>query len=108
MLAVAERPMFALEPALTTVSLVRGRSVEIPLQIDRASGFDTEIHFAFENLPPGVTADALIATKGLSVAKVRLHASREAPVGKYAHLAILGSAREGQVEEAPQISVSVE
>jgi hypothetical protein len=107
-LTIAEKPLFALEPVLTTVNLVRGRSVEIPLDIQRAPGFTEDIKFSFENLPPGVTADPLSVSALTKVAKIRLHAAREAPPAKYPYVVILGTSAGGRVEEAPQVFVSVE
>jgi hypothetical protein len=107
-IAVAEKPLFGLEPALTTVNLVRGQSVEIPVEIHRAATFAEQIQFGFENLPPGVTAEPSSAFASAQFAKIRVHAAREAAPGKYAHVVILGTSVGGRVEPAPQVQISVE
>jgi len=106
-LVVSERPRFALEAEATRVNLVRGGNVDIPVQIQRAKDFAADIHFQVEGLPPGVTAEPLIAQDGLSSVKIRLTASSSAATGRTKEIAVIGMA-EGHVEEAPIISVQVD
>jgi len=106
-LVVSERPRFALEAEATRVNLVRGGNVDIPVQIQRAKDFPADIHFQVEGLPPGVTAEPLIAQDGLSSVKIRLTASSSAATGRTKEIAVIGMA-EGHVEEAPIISVQVD
>jgi hypothetical protein len=106
-LVVSERPLFALEAEATRVNLVRGGSVDVPVQIERAKDFAADIHFQVEGLPPGVTAEPLAAPDGLSSVKIRLSASSSAATGRTKEIAVIGIA-EGHVEEAPIISVQVD
>lgn len=106
-LVVSERPLFALEAEATRVNLVRGGNVDIPVQIQRAKDFAADIHFQVEGLPPGVTAEPLIAQDGLSNVKIRLTASSSSATGRTKEIAVIGVA-EGHVEEAPIISVQVD
>ena len=55
-IAVIEKPQFSLEAAAETVHLVRGGTAEFQVSISRADGFSEPLHFFYENLPPGVTA----------------------------------------------------
>ena len=106
-LVVSERPLFALEAEATRVNLVRGGSVDVPVQIQRAKDFAADIHFQVEGLPSGVAAQPLIAQDGLTSVKIRLTASSSATTGRTKEIAVIGVA-EGHVEEAPIISVQVD
>ena len=106
-LVVSERPLFALEAEATRVNLVRGGSVDVPVQIQRAKDFAADIHFQVEGLPQGVAAQPLIAQDGLTSVKIRLTASSSAATGRTNEIAVIGVA-EGHVEEAPIISVQVD
>jgi hypothetical protein len=107
-LAVVEKPQFSLEAAVTTLDLVKGGSAEFVVGIKRAENFTSPIHFSFENLPPGVTAENLMAAGADSSVKIRLRASAETPAGRYTRVAILGWAGEGgQVQEAPKVGITI-
>ena len=106
-LVVSERPPFALEAEATRVNLVRGGNVDIPVQIQREKDFAADISFQVDGLPPGVTAEPLIAQDGLSNVKIRLTASSNAATGRTKEIAVIGMV-EGHVEEAPVISVQVD
>lgn len=106
-LVVSERPLFALEAEATRVNLVRGGSVDVPVQIQRAKDFGADIQFHIEGLPPGVAAEPLIAQDGLTNVKIRLTASSSAAIGRTKEIAVIGVA-EGHVEEAPIISIQVD
>jgi hypothetical protein len=106
-LVVSERPLFALEAEATRVNLVRGGNVDIPVQIQREKDFAADIRFQVDGLPPGVTAEPLIAQDGLSSVKIRPTASNSAATGRTKEIAVIGMA-EGHVEEAPIISVQVD
>jgi hypothetical protein len=105
-LAVIEKPLFALEAAVSTVNLVRGGAVEFAVNITRAEGFAEPVTFWFENLPEGVTAEETTASG--SRAAVRLRAAADARTGRSARVIILGKAAGGQVQAAPKISLVVD
>jgi hypothetical protein len=108
-LAVAEKPRFSLEAAVTTLNLVKGGTAEFVVGIKRAEGFTAPIVFSFENLPAGVTAENLTAGGFDSNAKIRLKASAEAVAGRYSRIAILGQAEPGgQIQEAPKIGITID
>lgn len=104
-LAPAETPLFALEAEASSVNLVRGGTAEIRIRIDRAPSFREPIQFSYENLPPGVTADAATASPESGNATIRLRAQKDAKPGRYARVAVLGRAGGGQIQEAPKIAV---
>ncbi len=106
-LVVTERPLFVLEAEVTRVNLVRGGKVDIPLQIQRANDFAADIDFRVDGLPPGVTADPVIAHDGQSNVKIRLIADSSAATGRTKEIALIGAAQ-GHVEEAPAISIQVD
>ncbi len=106
-LVVTERPLFVLEAEVTRVTLVRGGKVEIPLQIQRANDFTADIEFHVDGLPPGVTADPIIAHDGQSNVKIYVTASNSAATGRTKEIALIGVAQ-GHVEEAPAISIQVD
>ena len=106
-LVVTERPLFVLEAEVTRVNLVRGGTVEIPVQIERASDFDADIEFRIDGLPQGVTAEPVIAHNGQSNVKIRLNANSSAATGRTKEIALIGVAQ-GHVEEAPAISIQVD
>jgi len=89
------------------VNLVRGGSVDVPVQIQRAKDFAADIQLQIVGLPSGVAAEPLVAQDGLSNVKIRLTASSSAATGRTKEIAIIGVA-EGHVEEAPIISVQVD
>jgi hypothetical protein len=107
-LAVVEKPQFSLEAAVTTLDLVKGGTAEFVVGIKRAENFAAPIHFSFENLPPGVTAENLTAAGADSSLRIRLKASAETPAGRYTRVAILGRAGEGgQIQEAPRVGITI-
>jgi hypothetical protein len=107
-LVVVERPRFSLEAALYSVTLVRGRSFELPVQIQREGDFQDKIRLECVNLPRGVTADPVFATPASKDVKILLRANSETPLQRTRNLVILGTARDGEVQEAPQITLTVE
>jgi hypothetical protein len=63
---------------------------------------------SFENLPPRVTAENLVAAGGDSSLKIRLKATAETPAGRYTRVAILGNAEKGgQIQEAPKVGITI-
>jgi hypothetical protein len=106
-LVVTERPLFVLEAQVTRLNLVRGGTVDIPLQIQRANDFAAEIEFHVDGLPQGVTADPVVAHDGQSNVKIRLVANSSAATGRTKEIALIGVAQ-GHVEEAPAISIQVD
>ncbi|MFN0017084.1 MAG: PPC domain-containing protein [Pirellulaceae bacterium] len=52
-------PDFSVSLAAGTFTIVPGKTLEIPLTIDRKNGFVGEIDLSAENLPAGITAAAL-------------------------------------------------
>ena len=108
-LAVAEKPQFSLEAAVTTLNLVKGGTAEFVVGIKRAADFTAPIRFSFENLPEGVTAENLTGTGMDNSARIRLKASAEARAGRYTRVAILGQAQPGgQIQEAPRVGVTID
>jgi hypothetical protein len=106
-LVVTERPLFVLEAEVTRVNLVRGGTVDIPVQIQRANDFAADVEFHVDGLPPGVTARPVIAHDGQSNVKIRLNADSSAATGSTKEIALIGVAQ-GHVEEAPAISIQVD
>jgi hypothetical protein len=106
-LVVAERPLFVLEAEVTRVNLVRGGTVDIPVQIQRVNDFAADIEFHVDGLPQGVTAEPVIAHDGQSNVKIRLNADSSAATGRTKEIALIGVAQ-GHVEEAPAISIQVD
>jgi hypothetical protein len=107
-LAVIEKPEFSLEAAAETVNLVRGGTAEFQVAISRAEGFSAPIHFSFENLPPGVTAPAAAASPDATNVTIRLTAAKDARPGRFSRVAILGRADNGQVQQAPKITIALD
>jgi hypothetical protein len=108
-LAVAEKPQFSLEAAVTTLNLVKGGTAEFVVGIKRAETFTAPIRFSFENLPDGVTAENLTVAGTDNSARIRLKASAEARAGRYSRVAILGQAEPGgQIQEAPRIGITID
>ncbi len=106
-LAVAEKPAFGLEATLNTVNLVRGGAAELPVQIQRAAAFHGEIRFSVENLPAGVALEEAVAAPDAASVTLRLRAAPDAPKGRASRVAVLGTSQ-GQVQEAPRITVQVD
>jgi len=108
-LVVAEKPLFSLEAAVTTLNLVKGGTAEFVVGIKRAGNFKAPIRFSFENLPDGVTAENLTAGATDDSAKIRLKASAEVKAGRYSRIAILGQAQPGgQIQEAPKVGITID
>jgi hypothetical protein len=106
-LVVTERPLFVLEAEVTRVNLVRGGTVDIPIQIQRANDFAADVEFHVDGLPQGVTAHPVVAHDGQSNVKIRLNADSSAATGRIKEIALIGVAQ-GHVEEAPAISIQVD
>jgi hypothetical protein len=66
-------PDFALTVTGDAFALIPGKTVEIPLTIDRQNGYDQDIEFTASDLPPGITAAAVTsAGKGDSAKALKL------------------------------------
>jgi hypothetical protein len=107
-LAVAEKPSFSLEAGVQSVTLVPGGSASVPVEIWQTGDLQGAIHFGFLHLPEGVTPRNSLVAAGARHAIIDLVASTEAPSGRSAHVVILGRAEDGHLEEAPEITASVE
>ena len=86
-------PDFALTLAAGTFSIVPGKTLEIPLTIDRKNGFAGEIEITPENLPAGITAaplKSLPTGDTAKMAKLILTASAESKPGMIQLLAKSG------------------
>lgn len=104
-LVVAEKPLFSLECAFTSLNLVRGGTASLKVMVRRESNFTSEIQFSAENLPSGVSLESVEATPDL--ATLRFKATADAQLGRAARISILGRAA-GQLQEAPRISFLVD
>jgi hypothetical protein len=104
-LVVAEKPLYSLECASTSLNLVRGGTASLKVMVRRQADFTADIHFSAENLPSGVSLDAVEATPDL--ATLRFKATADAQLGRAARISILGRAS-GQLQEAPRISFLVD
>ncbi|MCX6608578.1 MAG: IPT/TIG domain-containing protein [Acidobacteria bacterium] len=107
LLSISEKPNFSLEAQATNVNIPRGGSAVIPVAIRRENGFVTPIAFAAENLPPGVTLEAVSAPGDSNVVQLKITAAPDATLGRAPRVAILGSAA-GESHEAPKITVQVD
>jgi len=107
-LAVVEKQLFELEAQLSRANLIRGGTVDIPLEIRRADGFDDDLTFSAENLPPGVEILPTRAAAGDASVTIQLRAAADAAVGQYSHVALIGVAPSGRTMQAPKISVTVD
>jgi hypothetical protein len=108
-LAVTEKPSFSLEAGVQTITLVAGGSAVVPVEIQRTADLQGEIHFSFLHLPAGVSPPKnSSAPTGARYAMIDLVASENAPSARSAHVVLLGVAEDGHMEEAPEISASVE
>jgi hypothetical protein len=107
-LAVVEKPLFSLEAAASNLNVVRGGSAEFNVTIRRAEGFSEPIRFFFDNLPPGISAEAAMAGPQADHVTIRLQAAKEARLGRFSRVAVLGRAEGGQVQEAPKIAIVID
>ena len=107
-LAVVEKQLFELEAQLSRANLIRGGMVDIPLEIRRADGFDDDLTFTAENLPPGVEILPTRAAAGDASVTIQLRAAADAAVGQYSHVALIGVAPGGRTVQAPKIGVTVD
>jgi hypothetical protein len=110
-LAITEPVHFNLEVGATNVPLVRGGSAEFTVTARRREGFKTPIDLAVENLPAGVTAEAVQISEDKNHAVVKLKASEAANIGRYLNVAIVGKAKIGDYEEteqAPRVSLRID
>jgi hypothetical protein len=107
-LAVIEKPQFSLEAAVETVNLVRGGTAEFQVAISRADGFSTPVHFFFENLPTDVTAREAAGLPGAANVTIQLTAAKDARPGRFSRVAILGRADDGQVQQAPHVTIALD
>jgi hypothetical protein len=110
-LAITEPVHFNLEAGATQVPLVRGGSAEFTVTAKRRDGFKTAIALVVENLPAGVTAEAVQISEDRNHAVVKLKASEVAKVGRYLNVAIVGKAKVGEHEEiqqAPRVTLKID
>lgn len=107
LLSISEKPNFSLEAQATNVNIPRGGSAVIPVAIRRENGFATPIAFTAENLPPGVTLEAVSASGDSNAVQLKITAAPDAALGRAPRVAILGSAA-GESHEAPKITVQVD
>jgi hypothetical protein len=110
-MAVTEPVYFNLEVGATQVPLVRGGSAEFTVTARRRDGFKTAIALVVENLPAGVTAEAVQISEDKNHAVVKLKASEVANVGRYLNVAIVGRAKVGEheeVEQAPRVTLKID
>lgn len=83
-------PDFSVTLAAGTFSIVPGKTLEIPLTIDRQNGFAGEIEITAENLPAGITATPLKSLPTgdtAKTAKLLLTAAAESKPGMFQLLA---------------------
>lgn len=79
-------PEFALGLAAGSFSIVPGKTLEIPLTIERKNGFARELEISVENLPAGITAaplKSLPAGDTAKMAKLLLTAAADAKPGMF-------------------------
>jgi len=77
-----DEPDFSLSLAAGEYTLAQGKTVEIPLTIDRRAGFAEEIAFEIRGLPEGVKLEAPVSqSKGDSAKGVKLKLSGGASLG---------------------------
>ena len=107
LVTISEKPNFSLEAQATNVNVPRGGSALIPVAIRRETGFAAPIAFTAENLPPGVTLEAVSAPADKTLVQLKVTASAQAPLGRAPRVAILGAAA-GQTQEAPKITLQVD
>ena len=80
---IAVEPSVGLSVAADHFRVGVGKSIEIPVTIDRRSGFSHRLEFTAKNLPAGVTLEKAISeAKGDSAktVKLKLNAGADAPV----------------------------
>lgn len=107
LVSVSEKPNFSLEAQATNVNVPRGGSAMIPVAIRREKGFATPISFQAENLPAGVTLEAISAAADADRVQLKITAAADAALGRAPRVAILGTAA-GESHEAPKITVQVD
>jgi hypothetical protein len=107
LVSVSEKPNFSLEAQATNVNLPRGGSAMIPVAIRREKGFATPIAFTAENLPAGVTLEAVSAPADAERVQLKITAAADAALGRAPRVAVLGAAA-GESHEAPKITVQVD
>lgn len=79
-------PDFAVSLAAGTFTIAAGKTLEIPLTIDRKSGFAGEIEIGAENLPAGITSapvKSLPSGDSAKAAKLILTATADAKPGMF-------------------------
>jgi hypothetical protein len=71
--AVRAAPDYSLSVAADSIVVASGKSVEIPVTVNRTNGYSGEIEISVTSLPEGVTAEAVkSAGKGASAKSVKL------------------------------------
>src|SRR5579872_3951328 len=103
--AVIERVNYSLEAAVETVNLVRGGTAEFQVAVARGEGFKVPLQFFFENLPAGVTAHQQPSDAGAPNVTIRLTAEKDARPGRFSRVAVLARSADGQVQQAPAITI---
>jgi len=107
MIAIAEKPLFSLEAAASSVNIPPGGTATIPVMVTRDPALIEPIEFRIENLPDGVTMIPAKAGPGVSKMELTLQAAADAPRARAPRIAILGVSG-GQQQQAPRISVIVD
>jgi hypothetical protein len=90
------------------VHLVRGGAADFRVSIARADGFSEPLRFSVENLPAGVTAHDATAPADARSVTIHLAAAKDARPGRFSRVAILGRGETGQVQQAPEIKISLD
>lgn len=107
LVTISQKPNFSLEAQATNVNVPRGGTAIIPVAIRREKEFATPIAFTAENLPSGVTLEAVSAPGDAALVQLKITASADAALGRAPRVAILGNAA-GESHEAPKITVQVD
>jgi hypothetical protein len=96
--AAAAEPDFALTVAADRFTMAPGKSLDVPVTVDRRYGFAGEVTLAVEGLPAGVRAEVLSAATGARALTLRLRADVKVSGG--APVRIVGRAKGSQVRAA--------
>lgn len=110
-LAVVEPPDFSLEPAASTVYLVRGGTAEFGVKVARRADFTESLSLAAENLPAGVSIERVDLIDDGRMARITLKADAQASPARIPNVAIIGVAeKQGRklTATAPRISLQLD
>jgi hypothetical protein len=104
-LVIAEKPLFSLECAATSVNLVKGGTAELKVMLRRAPEFSGALRFHAENLPAGITLEG--ANEEAEIATLRFRAAPTVVAGRVPRIVIAATGA-GQTNMAPKISFVVD